>query len=167
MDKRKIGGTILVLSLLLGFAVVFLINDSQQSGTEKGCFQNQECSIITATLTTSHLGIGLLFAFFSLGIYLIFFGRTEEALLRQLQEQKEHLTREDKLKIISLLLSDNERKVFETILQQEGITQNTLRIKTDLSKAAVSQILADFEKKQLIKREAKGKTYAIYLRNVF
>ena len=52
-------------------------------------------------------------------------------------------------------------------MEQEGILQNALRIKTALSKATVSQILADFEKKNIIAKEPKGKTYAVYLKNVF
>ena len=167
MDKRKIGITITILSLLLGVAVINLIGDSKQLAKDEGCFKTNECNSLTYALNMSHLGIGLLFAFFSLGMYLIFFGRTEEALLRQLEQQKTTLSKEDKLKLISTLLSANERKLFETILQHEGITQNTLRIKTELSKATVSQILSDFERKDIIRRELKGKTYSVYLKNVF
>ena len=95
---------------------------------------------------------------------MLIFGRTEERLLQQLEQQKQQLSREDKLKIVALLLSENEKKIFNLILEHEGITQNTLRIKTDLSKATVSQILADFEKKNIIKKESKGKTYAVFLK---
>lgn len=167
MDKRKIGVVLLVLSLLLAFPVLTLIGDSKQVAQEEGCFQNEECNVVTYVLNMSHLGIGFLFSLISLAFYLIFFGKTEELLLRQLQHQKEQLTKEEKLKIVALLLSENEKKVFNTILLQEGITQNTLRIKTDLSKATVSQILADFERKHIIKKESKGKTYSIFLKADF
>ena len=53
------------------------------------------------------------------------------------------------------------------VKEQDGITQTTLRFRTDLSKAKISQILTDFEKKNLIKREEKGKTYAVYLTQNF
>jgi len=167
MDKRKIGVTLVVITLLLGIVLVNLITDSSTIAKEKGCFQNNECSSISYTLSASHLGIGILFALLSLGIYLVIFGRTEERLLQQLEQQNQQLSREDKLKIVALLLSENEKKVFNTILEHEGITQNTLRIKTDLSKATVSQILADFEKKNIIKKESKGKTYSIFLKADF
>ena len=64
-------------------------------------------------------------------------------------------------------MDDNERKVLKAIKEQEGITQSTLKFRTDLSKAKVSQILTDFEKKHLIKRESKGKTYSVYLTENF
>ena len=95
------------------------------------------------------------------------FGRTEERLLQQLEQQREHLTREEKLRILALLLSENEQKVFQTVVENEGITQNTLRIKTDLSKAMLSKILSDFERKKIVVREARGKTYAVYVKPSF
>ena len=167
MDKRKIGVTVVVISLMLGIVLINLITDSSTIAKEKGCFQNNECGAIAYTLSASHLTIGILFALLSLGVYLIIFGRTEERLLRQLEQQKQQISREDKLKIVALLLSENEKKVFNTLLEHEGIAQNTLRIKTDLSKATVSQILADFEKKNIIKKESKGKTYTIFLKADF
>ncbi len=87
--------------------------------------------------------------------------------MEQLEQQREDLTREEKLKIVAMLLSENEKKVLHTIVDNEGITQNTLRIRTSLSKALLSKILSDFEKKSIIVREAKGKTYAVYLKSHF
>ena len=63
----------------------------------------------------------------------------------------------------NLAMDENEIKVLKAIKEQEGITQSTLKFRTDLSKAKVSQILTHFEKKHLVKRELKGKTYAVYL----
>lgn len=168
MDKRKIGFTILILSLVLGAIFINLIGDSQKEAKEAGCFDNsEECKNINYTLSISHLSIGLLFALLSLGIYLIIFGRTEEELIKQLKEQKAQLTKEQKLNVIRILLSENEKKIFDTVNEHEGITQSTLKIKTNLSKATVSQILSDFEKKDLIVRVVKGKTYSIHLKRVF
>lgn len=167
MEKRKIGVTIIVVSLLLGIVLLNLIWHGRQTADDEGCFQNAECNALAYTLNTSHLGIGFLFALLSLGIYLIIFGRAEESLLQQLHEQKQHLNREEKLKIVTMLLSENEKRVFDTLLKEEGITQNTLCIKTNLSKGALSQILTDFERKDIIVRQPKGKTYAVYLKGSF
>jgi len=167
MEKQKIGVAILIVSLLLSIAVFNLVKENRETAAKEGCFQNARCNTLATTLGFSHLGIGLLFALIALGIYLIVFTRTEETLLRQLQEQREHLTKEEKLRIITLLLSPNEQKVFKTIMESEGIMQNMLRVKTNLSKATISQILADFERKNIILKEHRGKTYAVFLKNVF
>lgn len=73
----------------------------------------------------------------------------------------------DKFSLLLRPLDDNERKVLIAIKEQGGITQSTLRYRADLSKAKVSQILTDFEKKNLIERKAKGKTYSVFLAENF
>ncbi|QQG39278.1 MAG: winged helix-turn-helix transcriptional regulator [Candidatus Woesearchaeota archaeon] len=60
-------------------------------------------------------------------------------------------------------LDENERKVLKVIKDEEGISQSSLRFRTNLSKATVSQILSSFEKKGIVKREVEGKTYSVYL----
>ena len=73
----------------------------------------------------------------------------------------------DKFSLLLRPLDESERKVLVAIKEQEGITQSTLRYRADLSKAKVSQILTDFEKKQLIERKEKGKTYSVFLTENF
>ena len=73
----------------------------------------------------------------------------------------------DKFSMLLRPLDDSQKKVLMAIKEQEGITQSTLRFRTDLSKAKVSMILTDFEKKNLIERKAKGKTYAVFLAENF
>ena len=53
MDKRKIGATILVISILLGFIVISLIGNTQGSGSESGCFQDEECNSLAFVLNIS------------------------------------------------------------------------------------------------------------------
>ena len=55
-------------------------------------------------------------------------------------------------------------KVIKAIKEQEGITQFTLRLRTDLSKSKLSDILTKFEKRGLIVRQPKGKTLSIFLK---
>lgn len=73
----------------------------------------------------------------------------------------------DKFDLVLKSMDDHEKNVLTAIREQSGITQSTLRYRTDLSKAKVSQILTDFERKHLVKRESKGKTYAVYLTDNF
>ena len=70
---------------------------------------------------------------------------------------------EEKFGLISKALDENEIKIIRTIRENPGITQNTLKIKTDLSKAKVSHVLSDFERKKLVYRQPKGKTYTVFL----
>ena len=73
----------------------------------------------------------------------------------------------DKFGLILKSMDANEQKVLKAVKEQDGITQSTLKFRTDLSKSKVSQILTDFEKKHLITRELKGKTYSVHLMDNF
>ena len=92
---------------------------------------------------------------------------SEEAILKRLEEEKNIKVEQNKFELILKAMDENEQKVLKAIKEQDGITQSTLKFRTDLSKAKVSQILTDFEKKHLVKRELKGKTYAVYLAENF
>ena len=163
MDNRNLGITVLVLAVLLFGVVANFIQKTTITGSRSGCNEKKECQSVISALNYSHLVIGIIFALFSLGIYLLVFNRSEHALLEKLEKEKDHLLKEDRLKIISMMLDQNEQKVFEAIHEKEGITQTMIRLKTDLSKGTVSQILAHFERKNIIKREPQGKTYSVYL----
>lgn len=163
MDNKKIGLTVIILSILLFLILFNYIGKVENSASQTGCYENKECKNFGATLNYSHLGVGIIFALLSLGIYLIFFNKNEQALLDKLEKEKDNFVREDKLKIISMMLDQNEQKIFDVIKEKEGITQSMIRLKTDLSKATVSQILSSFERKNLIRREPNGKTYSVFL----
>jgi hypothetical protein len=62
---------------------------------------------------------------------------------------------------------DNERRVLRIIREQQGIKQNTLRLKAETSKTALSMMLASFEKKGIIEKRPEGKTNRIFLKGYF
>ncbi len=111
----------------------------------------------------SHVAVGLISFVAALGVYLLFFNAGEEAILKRLEQEKNMKIEQDKFDLVLKAMDDNERKIFRAVKDQEGITQSTLKFRTDLSKAKVSQILTDFERKNLVRREGKGKTYSVHL----
>lgn len=162
MQNTKVGLVIISLSILIGLFLLSYIDDTKQTGEQEGCVQN-ECAGFLATMSSAHIGLGLLFGLLSLGLYLVFFSKGERALLEYIEQEKAHLGTDEKLRLVGMLLDPNEKIVFDAIREHEGITQQMIRIKTNLSKSTVSEILSAFEKKQLINRVAKGKTYSIFL----
>ena len=61
-------------------------------------------------------------------------------------------------------LDKDEQKVIKAVKQQDGITQQTLRLRTDMHKSKLSIILSKLEDKNLIKKVPKGKTNKVFLK---
>ncbi|MEM3126611.1 MAG: winged helix-turn-helix transcriptional regulator [Candidatus Woesearchaeota archaeon] len=163
MSNRNIGFMLIGLSALLGIGMFSLIGQLNTRSADMDCISTPQCQSIISTMNTSHIFVGILASIFSLGVYMLLFNRTEEAILQRLEETKKEEIQETKFDLIARALDENERKVLEAVKEQNGITQNTLKLKTNLSKAKVSQVLSSFERKGLIKREKDGKTYSVYL----
>jgi len=60
------------------------------------------------------------------------------------------------------LLPDDERRILEPVLDSPGLTQIELRDRSDFSKSKVSQTVTALEKRGLLYREPRGRTYRIY-----
>ena len=167
MENKKLGMVILSISAaaaVLSFGFMGILG---RQTTALQCYPTNECQRVESLIGLSHIAVGLISFIGALGIYLLFFSTSEEAILRRLEEEKNMKIDHDKFGLIMKAMDDNEQKVLKAIKEQEGITQSTLKFRTDLSKAKVSQILTSFEKKHLIKRELKGKTYSVHLMENF
>ena len=164
MDNKRVGTLIIIFAVLLGALLFTIIKDLQSQEELLLCNPSADCVTISKKLDLTHFATGIITAILTLGIYLIFFNKSEQTLLKHLQEQKSKQTEEDKISLITKVLDKNEVKVLKAIKEQEGITQYTLRLRTDLSKAKVSQILSSFEKKGIIVREKKGKSMSVHLK---
>jgi len=167
MENKKLGFVIVSMSILAGILTFSFMNVLGKQTNALQCYPTNECQRVESLLGLSHIAVGLISFIGALGIYLLFFSTSEEAILKRLEEEKHMKLEENKFELILKSMDENERKVIHAIKEQDGITQSTLKFRTDLSKAKISQILTDFEKKHLVKRESKGKTYAVYLTENF
>jgi len=171
MNNKKIGVIFLVLSIIIALVIIQLIGGLRKEAKDLGCYTEPGCVKIESNLTITHFAFGVIGFIFALGFYLLFFSKSEEAVLRRLEsdrekdiERRENELKNTKFNIILKGLDEYEQKVMKAVREQEGITQNTLRIRADMSKAKLSYVLQDLEKRGLIKRVKKGKTLAIYLK---
>ncbi|MDO8740730.1 MAG: hypothetical protein Q7J54_04145 [Candidatus Woesearchaeota archaeon] len=111
-----------------------------------------------------YIGAAIMLAVASLGFYLIFFEKSQQEVIRALKETKDEKFKGEKFDILLSGLGDDEKKIIKAVKEQDGITQATLRIRTDMSKAKLSVVLSGLEKKGLIKKVAKGKTNQVFLK---
>ncbi|MBS3117038.1 winged helix-turn-helix transcriptional regulator [Candidatus Woesearchaeota archaeon] len=164
MNNKKLGIVFLALSGILIFILLQLIYSLDTKAQELGCFKDKGCIKIESTLSITHFAFGVIGFILALGFYLLFFSKGEEAIVKTLEETKNKQLEEDKFTLILKGLDEYERRVMKAVKEQEGITQNTLRLRTEMSKAKLSYVLQDLEKKDLIVKNKKGKTYTIHLK---
>lgn len=172
METKKLGFLILGMSIMLGFIMFSYMNQLNLQGQQLRCNPTQECKQVNSLLGLSHITVGFLSFISALGFYLLFFDRSAQEVLQedgavQKNMEKKEQIKSSKFDLLLMPLDDNERKVLIAIKEQNGITQATLRYRANLSKAKISQVLADFEKKSLISRKARGKTYQVFLTENF
>ncbi len=67
------------------------------------------------------------------------------------------------LEILENLLERDELTVMKIVIENDGITQDSLHFRTGFSQPKISMIIKKLEEKNLIVRERFGKTYRIYL----
>jgi len=167
MDNKKLGIIFLVISVVLLIILIQLMGGLNKKAQELGCFDNSGCIKVESVLSITHFAFGLIGFILALGFYLLFFSKGEKAFVQAIEESKSKELEGEKFELITKGLDDYEKRALNTIKDQEGITQNTLRLRTNMSKAKLSYVLRDLEKRGFITKERKGKTYAIFLkRNV-
>jgi len=164
MENKKLGVLLVLISIVFGIFIIYYNSAMDVRSNELGCNLNEECNEVTNAIGVSHVGFGFFGFMLALGFYILFFNKTEENIMRKLEEEKIKLLEEEKFAIIMKALDDYERRVMAIVKEQEGITQNTLRLRSDLSKAKLSYVLQELERRNLIKRIPKGKTLEVHLR---
>ena len=167
METKKLGFVLVGLTALSSIVIFNYIGNLGIKGQQYNCNPTQQCQSISSMLGISHIIVGLLAFIFALGFYLLFFSKGEQEILKRLEEDKLIDTRKDQFEMLLKPMDDNEGNILRAIKDQEGITQTTLKFRVNLSKAKVSEVITRFEKNGLISRNPKGKTYEIFLRDVY
>ena len=164
MDNKRLGVVLLVLSVILLVIFVVVVNSLNQDIAALGCYQDPGCKRLETSLSIVHFAFGIFGFLLALGFYLLFFSKGEEAIVKRLEEDTQKKLTEEKYAILLKGLDDFEKKVITSVREQDGITQNTLALRVDMSKAKLSQVLANLEKKGLIRRVPEKKTLAVHLK---
>lgn len=78
-------------------------------------------------------------------------------------EGSRDLNLDKSIAVLKRALTDDEMSIITMVKDTPGLTQDSLRFRTDFSKSKVSALLLNLEKKGIIQREKSGKTYKVYL----
>ncbi len=169
MENKKLGIILIIMGVIV-LALVMILKFQYDSVVDVIVEKNGSCFLedgtcLHSTNTTYYIIGGVIAAaLIALGIYVTFFERTQKAIINALEEQKNTKIKEEKFDILLKGLTEEEKKVITAVKEQDGIEQNTLRIRTGLHKSKLSIVLGNLEKKGLIARKEKGKTKQVYLR---
>lgn len=169
MDNKKLGLILIITCIALGF-IVFTFNQALDEHELASC----ECEDMTEggfcpmeqqpIRWQTYAGITLIAGIAALGVYLIFFEKSQKEIISTLEKQKQTQTREERFNILLKGLNTEEQKVIKAVRAQDGITQQTLRLRTDLHKSKLSIVIDGLEKKSLVKKVKKGKTNQVFLK---
>ncbi|MEK6853034.1 MAG: hypothetical protein AABX59_04090 [Nanoarchaeota archaeon] len=80
------------------------------------------------------------------------------------ERKQDRYRKEDRLKILMRVLSDDEKKALKEIEKEKSITQDSLRFRLGWSKAKISAVVSRLDKARIIQRKREGKTYKVFLR---
>lgn len=164
MENKKLGVLMIVISFIFLVFLIYYGMSLSNKSDNANCNPTEECKSFRNLLTMTNIGFGFFGFLFALGFYLLFFNKTDERIFRRLEDEKNKKISEEKFDIILKALDEYEKKVLKIIKEQDGITQNTLRLRANLSKAKLSYVVQELERRGLIKRIPKGKTLGVYLR---
>lgn len=166
MDNKRLGVILIVVCFLLG-GLVFSFNSMINQQNEDACacsLTGSTCPMEEKSPWQTYVGIIILSAVAALGAYLIFFEKSQKEIISTLKKQKHLQIEEEKFDILLKGMNKEEQRVIKAVKEQDGITQQTLRLRTDLHKSKLSIVLDNLEKKGLVKRISKGKTKQVFLK---
>ena len=180
MDSKKLGFLIIFLGIAFGVVLsIFKIQLNQltnalMASSGGSCFlQNGSCIYEQSNLPLI-FGVVLTVFTLCLGFYLMYFFKAVSSyetahkdILNEIKSTKTAESGKERFNILLTGLDEHEKKVLIAVKDQDGISQSTLRYRTDLSKSQLSMVLSQLEKKGLISEIKKGKTNDIFLKKAF
>ncbi len=177
MDNKKLGfliifvGIIFIIILSIFKIQINQLTNSLMTLSGGSCFLESGKCVHEQNNLPFIIGTAAIVLTVGLGIYLISFSKTielfetsQKSILNKLKSTKDKERKEERFKILLTGLDENEKKALIAVKEQDGISQSTLRYRTDLSKTKLSVVLSQLEKKGLITKVKKGKINNIFLK---
>ena len=170
MDNKRLGAILIIIGIILSISIYFIKEREdaivKQIIMDQGtCFlEDGTCLHADRDLTFYFVGWLISAVLIALGLYLIIFEKSQKEIVKTLENQKHIQIEDEKFNILLKGLDPAEKTVIKAVKEQDGITQQTLRLRTDLHKSKLSIVLDGLEKKQLITRKEKGKTKQVFLK---
>src|SRR3989338_3180463 len=115
MENKKLGFVILSISILATILAFGFMGVLGRQTTALQCYPTSECQRVGSLIGLSHVAVGLISFIGALGIYLLFFSTSEEAILKRLEEEKNMKIEENKFELVLKSMDENEKRVVQAI----------------------------------------------------
>ena len=168
LSAKKIGIALIVISIVLAVVLFVLQYNTLVVGREtcpaiiegKPCPYHQENPYTIFIIFSA-----LIAAVFVIGIFFIFYyGKEEQKAISRIEEKETEEKSKERFELMVSGLDKDEKKVVRAVHEQQGISQSTLALRTDLHKTKLSLVLKTLEDKGFVKKVPKGKINLIYLK---
>ncbi len=104
---------------------------------------------------------------FALAIMIVLAGAIVLIFLQATKEPKGRRDSGESREKVMQLLSDNERRIVEKLLQKDGISQRSLQVEIAMPKATLSRTLKALQQKDIVESKPVGNTNKIFLSESF
>ena len=170
MENKKLGIILIIIGILLALSL-YMVKIREDYMIQKVVVDQGSCFLDDGTclhedrnMTFYFIGWIVSAILIALGLYLVLFEKSQKEIIGALENQKQIKVKEEKFDILLKGLNEDEKKVIKAVKEQDGITQQTLRLRADLHKSKLSIVLDGLEKKGLVSRKEKGKTKQVFLK---
>ena len=180
MNQKQIGIILVIIGLLVG---VFVYIEKVREDMHINAMIKQTGTCFLSDGTCLHANQNFMFYIFGwilsaaliiLGVYLVFFDKTQQILAEHqlkvssaLHEAKKQEKEKDEFHAFLGGFKEEEKTILESIHEQDGILQSTLRYRTGMSKTGLSLLLKSLEEREIISRKSSGKSNKVFLRKKF
>ena len=180
MNQKQIGIILIIIGILVaGFTYLVKVREDSHINeiikTTGSCYLTDGTCLHEDRDYKLFIFGGILSAsLIILGVYLIFFDKTQKILAETqvqvstaLSEAKKQEKIKDEFSAFLSGFNEDEQTVLKAIKEQDGIKQSTLRYRIGMSKTTLSLMLKSLEGRGIISRKEAGKTNEIFLRKKF
>src|SRR3989338_5679519 len=115
MENKKLGIVIVSITIAASILAFGFMGILGKQTTALQCYPTNECQRVESLMGLSHIAVGLISFIGALGIYLLFFSTSEEAILRRLEQEKTMKVEQDTFELVLKGMDDNEKKVLKAI----------------------------------------------------
>lgn len=162
MNQKHIGIVIIFIALILFILTIFIHLQVEDHYIEMMLnLENDTCFLPDGTcLHENPYEWMFVVMYFLEGILIFIGGRIGFLRNDTIQYDRKRREFEQYLKGFNA----DQKRILKILYDHDGIWQSTLRIKSGMSKAKLSQVLQELEDRGHIKKEKKGKTFEVFLK---